>query len=436
MQLPPAPLGADELLVLLVQLGLLLLFAVVLGRLATRIGMPAVAGELCVGVLLGPTLLGHAAPAVSGWLFPADVQQFHLLDAIGQLGVVLLVGVTGIEMDLTSVRRRGGTAVRIGVAGLVVPFALGVGAGYLVPGWFLPAGLSRLVFALFVGVAMGVSAIPVIAKTLLDLNLIHRNVGQLTLAAATIDDVFGWLMLSVVASMAATGVHAGSAVLSVLRLMLFVALALAARSPVRALLRRTNQAEPAALLATAVVIVLVAAAASHALGLEAVFGALIGGLLVGSSGTVDLGKLAPLRTIVIAVLAPLFFATAGLRLDLTALGRPIVLLSACVALAVAVLGKVAGVFVGARLSGLNPWESLALGAGLNARGVIQIVVATVGLRLGVLTTVTYTIVILVAIATSLMAAPILRLAMRRLDQTEEEELRLRDRAAFNGIHTL
>jgi len=434
VRLPPAPISADALLVLLVQLAVLLMLALLLGRLAARFGLPAVAGELCVGVLLGPTVLGHAAPAVSGWLVPADPGQFHLLDSIGLLGVLLLVGMTGVEMDLASVRRRGTTALRIGAAGLAVPFALGVGAGFLVPPRFLPAGTSPLVFALFLGVAMGVSAIPVIAKTLVDLNLFHRNVGQLTLAAATVDDVFGWLMLSIVASIAGAGVRASGIALSLLHLVVFAGLAMAARPLVRVVLRRVDRiAEPGPAIAAAAVLVLGASAGSHALGLEPVFGALVAGLLISASGTVDLAKLAPLRAVVLAVLAPLFFATAGLRLDLTALAHPAVALMGLAALAIAIAGKFSGAFLGARLSGLNRWESLAIGAGLNSRGVVQIVVATVGLRLGVLSTAAYTIIILVAIITSMMAAPILRAAMRRLEQTEEEELRRREREAFTGV---
>lgn len=131
----------------------------------------------------------------------------------------------------------------------------------------------------------------------------------------------------------------------------------------------------------------------------------------------------PLRTLVISVLAPIFFATAGLRMDLTALARPAVLISAVAVLAVAVVGKFVGAYLGARASRLSHWEGLALGAGLNARGVIEVIVAMVGLRLGILNTAAYTIVVLIAIATSLMAPPTLRYAARRIEVTTEERER-------------
>jgi len=137
----------------------------------------------------------------------------------------------------------------------------------------------------------------------------------------------------------------------------------------------------------------------------------------------DIARLAPLRTVVLWVLAPIFLASAGLRMDLTSLGDPDVLLSAVVILAVAILGKFVGAYIGARASGLNSWEGLALGAGMNARGVVEVVVAMVGLRLGVLQTSTFTIIVLVAIITSVMAPPLLRLAMERVEHTAEERLR-------------
>jgi Kef-type K+ transport system membrane component KefB len=429
-----APLAADHLLILLVQLALLLLGALLLGRVAARFGLPAVVGELCVGILFGPTLLGQLAPAASDWLIPRTTEQFHLLDAVGQVGVLLLVGIAGIELDFAMVRRHRRAALTIGATGLVVPLGLGIGAGFLVPAALMSDHGDRLVLALFLGVAMCVSAIPVIAKTLADMRLLHRDVGQLTLATSVVDDVVGWLLLSVVAAMAVGGLGATSFGVLLLSLAgLLVAVFVVGRPVVRAVMRSVaRRPEPGPTAAAAVVIVLTCAAATQALGFEAVFGAFIGGALIGTSGTTNLARLAPLRTAVLAVFAPLYFATVGLRIDLTALADPVVLATAVGLVAVAVAGKFGGAFLGAMAVRLPKWEAIALGAGMNARGVIQIVVAGVGLKLGVLTTETYSIVILVAIMTSLMAPPVLRFAMRRVEHTAEEDLRRRDRAAFTG----
>ncbi|MFD8750654.1 cation:proton antiporter [Kitasatospora sp. NPDC059577] len=415
---PVAPLAAHDLMVFLLQVGLLLGLAVLLGRLFTRLGLSAVVGELFVGVLLGPSLLGHLAPGLADWLLPHDPARFHLLDAFGQVGVVLMVGVTGLQMDLGLVRRRGATAVRVSVPGILVPLGLGVGLAYLLPGSLLGTVSDRGTFALFVGVAMGVSAIPVIAKTLMELGLVHRNIGQLILCAVTVDDIVGWLLLSVVSAMATVGVSGGRVLHSLANLTVVVVLAL--------LLRRASTAAGPRIGAHPAVLVtalLLAAAGTQALGLEAVFGAFLSGLALSGTRLADPQELAPVRTVVVSVLAPVFFATAGLRMDLTALGRPPVLLAGVAVLAVAIAGKFGGAYLGSRLSRMSHWEGLALGAGMNARGVIEVVVAMVGLKLGVLSQEMYTVVILVAIVTSLMAPPLLRRLMARIEETAEERLR-------------
>ncbi|GAA4464168.1 cation:proton antiporter [Phytohabitans houttuyneae] len=423
--MPVAPIPAHPLLLLLLQVSALLGMAFLLGRLATRLGMPAVVGELSVGLLLGPSLLGWAAPAVSDWLLPQASEQVHMLDAVGQFGVLLLVAITGIHMDTGLLRRRLGTGLSVSAAGLLIPFALGMGVGMLIPAGMVGDRVDRPVFALFLGVAMSVTALPVIAKTLSDLKMLHRNVGQLTLIAGMVDDAVGWFLLSVVAAMAANGLHAGTVIESALYLVGIVAVAATVGRPVvrrvYRLVDTTPNAGPA--VALTVLLVFLASAATQAMHFEAVFGAFVVGVLIGACSGVRPAKLAPLRLVVMSVLAPLFFATAGLRMDLTELARPTVLAVALIVLACAIAGKFAGAYVGARLSRLNRWEAIALGAGMNSRGVIEVIVAMVGLRLGVLTTAGYTIVVLVAIVTSVMAPPILKWSVRRIELTAEEEAR-------------
>ncbi|WP_431971044.1 cation:proton antiporter [Nocardia sp. bgisy134] len=425
MFVPVPTLASHQLLVFLIQVGLLLVTALCLGRLAARFGMPAIVGELLVGVVLGPSLLGHLAPDLQSWLFPVDREQAHLLDAVAQIGVLLLVGITGAHLDLAMVRRRRRSALSVSLAGLLIPLTMGIALGYYLPAPTRPDSADRITFALFLGVAMCVSAIPVIAKTLSDMKLLHRDVSQLTLAAGMIDDAVGWLLLSVVAAMAADGLTLLGVGLPALNLVLFLLAATTLGRPlVRFAFRLANRSEdagPSIALATAVV--LGGAALTHALQLEAVLGAFAAGILVAQSGAAEPTRLAPLRSVVMWVLAPLFLATAGLRMDLTLLARPEVAVGALAVLAVAIVGKFAGAFLGARLSSLTTAEGLALGAGMNARGVVEVVVAMVGFRLGVIGTEAYTIIVLVAIVTSLMAPPLLRSAMRRIEHSDEEHAR-------------
>jgi Kef-type K+ transport system membrane component KefB len=431
---PISPIAPHQLLVFLLQVALLLLLALCLGRLAQRLRMPAIVGELTAGVVVGPSLVGHLAPGFVSWLLPARPEQVHLLDAVGLLGVVLLVGITGSHIDLQMLRRRRATAARVSIAGLVVPLGLGVALGVALPATLMPDHTDRRVFALFIGVAMCVSAIPVIAKMLADMRLLHRDIGQLTLAASMVDDAVGWFLLSVVSAMATVGVSVGGVSLAVLSLFGFVLSAVTVgRALVRGAMRlAARSAEPGVTVVTAVIIILLGAAATQALGMEPIFGAFVAGILVGAPAAADQVKLAPLRTVVLGVLAPLFLATAGLRMDLVALAEPRVALAAAAVLAVAIAGKFIGAYIGAKLSRLSSWQGVALGASMNARGVIEVVVAMVGLRLGVLNTASYTMVVLVALVTSLMAPPLLRLAMNRVVQNGEERTRKATHDAWAG----
>ena len=427
---PVPPIGAHQLLVLLVQLGVMLGVALVLGRAAVRLGMPAIVGELAAGLILGPSLLQHLTPGPAAWLFPRDAAAQHLLDAVGQLGVLLLVALAGMHIDLPLVRRQASTVIAVSTGGLVVPLLLGVGVAYLLPAPMLGTG-DRTLFALFLGVALCVTALPVIAKMLLEMRLLHRDVGQVIVAAAAIVDIAGWFLLSIVSGMVGSGTSGGQVVRSVAYLAMSVGFtAVVARPVVHHCLRSaTRTGEPGVAVAAVVVLVLLSSAGTQALGLEPILGAFLCGILIGSAPlTAPLTPppdLTSLRTFVIAVLAPLFFVCAGQRMDLTALCEPTVLVAGVGVLLVAIGGKFVGAYAGARLGRLGHWPGLAIAAGLNARGVVEIVIAMAGLRLGVLTTASFTVIVLVAVVTTIMAAPLLRLAARHLPVTAAEQARER-----------
>jgi Kef-type K+ transport system membrane component KefB len=421
--IPLVPLSSHAVLIFVLEIGVLLGVALLLGLLAKRLGLPPVVGELCAGILLGPSVLAHVAPDLSAWLLPASASQIHLVDAVGEIGVVLLVGLTGMSLDLGLLRRNAGRATAVGAGALLVPLGCGVAVGLALPRTLIGGGSDRATFVAFVAVAMCVSAIPVIAKTLMEMHLLHRNVGQLILCAATIDDVVGWLLLSVVAAMAVTGVRTHQVLVSVAWLIALIVICLTVARPVVGLTARlaARSKDPGPTIAVVVLVVLGFAAASQAMGMEAIVGALFGGMVLASSKWIDPARLAPLRTVVVAVLAPIFFATAGLRMNLSLLGRPAVLGAALLVLAVAMASKFAGAYISARSVRVDHWTSVAVGAGLNARGVMEVILATVGLQLGVLTTAMYTIIVLVAIITSVIAPPVLRFAVRRAPEESEEE---------------
>ena len=422
------PLGHHELLLLLAQLALLLLMARGLGELANRFRLPSVVGELLAGFVLGPTLLGTIAPDIFNGLFPQLPEQMHLLEVVSWLGVVMLLILTGLETDVGLILSKGRSAAAISLGGIIVPFATGLALGFYLPGEFIAAPDQRLVFALFIGTAMSISAIPVIAKVLMEMNVIRRDIGQVTLAAGMIDDTIGWILLSVVAGMATSG---QVNVLSAGRSVLYVALVLGisftvGRKFVALIIRSVDNriGSDTSKITALMVMALGFGAITHLMGLEAVLGAFIVGILVGQVKRFDDRVRHSFEQVTLGVFAPIFFAASGLRVNLAELTDPSVLAVGLLVLSIAIFGKFAGAYIGAKVGRLGHWEALSLGAGMNARGAMEIIVATIGLSLGILTPQMYSIILMVAIVTSLMAPPILRWTLRHVDMGEEELARL------------
>ncbi|MGI9018122.1 MAG: cation:proton antiporter [Euzebya sp.] len=439
-----ASISHDSLLLFIIQFALLLLLARTLGLLATRVGMPSVVGELTAGLLLGPTVFGALAPGLRDTVFnPSDPGQEHLLEIVSFLGVMLLLVLTGLETDIALILSRRSQALKVSLGGIVVPFATGFGLALVLPDSFVNDMSQQLTFALFLGTAMSISAIPVIAKVLIEMRIIRRDIGQLTLAAGMIDDTVGWILLSIVAGLAGSGTvslaAAGTSVLTVIG-FLVVAFTLGGVI-VGKLIRWVSKVQPGEgpLLTTLIVLALIFAAVTQSLGIEAVLGAFVLGILAGRVRRVDHRIVHTLESITLAVFAPVFFASAGLKVDLRTLSQPRVILVAALVLLVAIGGKFIGAYLGATAAKLGRWEALSLGAGMNARGALEIIVATIGLNLGVLTPEMFTIIVMVAIVTSLMAPPLLRVLLPRVPMSEEEQARL-DReegertSLLSGVH--
>jgi Kef-type K+ transport system membrane component KefB/nucleotide-binding universal stress UspA family protein len=425
-----------QLLLFWLQLLALLLFSRVLGGAMRAIGQPAVIGELAAGLVLGPSVLGHLAPGLHAWLFPADPLQRALLAGPAWVGVFLLLILTGVETDLALVRRLGRAVARVALGSLTLPVLAGVALGLGLPAAFVGAESGRLVFALFMGTALGISALPVIATILADLDLMRRNVAQVLVAAAMANDVAGWVLLGAVASLAQSGsLDAARLALTLGGLGLFLGLAFTlGQRGVDALLRtaRLRGWGLSGSLSVTLLIAIAAGALTHALGLEAVFGAFVAGIVLGRSRFHDADVVSQLDGLTRSFFAPLFFATAGLRVDLGLLREPEVLGWGVAVVLAATASKAVGAYVGAAFAGLPRREGLALGIGLNARGAIEIVVAAVGLSLGVLNSRSYALVVLMAMVTSLMAPPLLRRVLRDWRGSDEEQARLAQERQLGG----
>jgi Kef-type K+ transport system membrane component KefB len=314
-------LGHHAVLLLLVQIAVLLAMARFLGEIMRKLKQPPVIGELMAGVVLGPSILGALLPEAQHSLFPPDQHQSDLLSAISWIGVLFLLICTGLETDLALIRRRGKTALKVSAGGIVFPFIFGFALGeFLIPDRFLADHSARVVFSLFMAVAMSISAVPVIAKVLMDLKLMRRDIGQLIMAAAMTDDTIGWILLAVVAGLAKTGsVDVLTALKSVGAAVLFMIFAFTIGSPLIAKIMAVVDKRfggVSSQMSLVLVIALLAASLTHELGIEAVLGAFTIGILAGQAPRFRHEVGHTLELVTASFLAPIFFASAGVKVDL------------------------------------------------------------------------------------------------------------------------
>ncbi len=422
-------LSEHRVLLLIIQVAVLLLVARLCGELALRLGQPPVIGQLLAGILLGQSFLGMVLPELKALVFPVETTQSYLLEVVSWIGVLFLLMLTGLETDIALIRQQGRPTLFIAISGVLVPFALGAGLGFLLPPTLLTTPDSRLVLALFLGTVLSVSSVPVIAKILLDMQLLRRNVGQLILAAALAHDTLGWIILGVVASLAGGGHvdagHAGKTILGTLLFLVFSATL--GRLLVRRLLRWVNDRLRVehALLTAVIVLMLLSAAATQFIGVHAVLGAFVAGILLRESPVINERVLHPVETVTSAIFAPIFFAAAGLHVNLGVLASPPLLGMAALLTGAAALGKIAGCYWGARLAQVKHWEALSVGFGTNARGAMGLIVGIIGFSLGILTVDMFSMIIVMAVLTTAVTPPLLRWSLRQVQPEAAEEARLR-----------
>ncbi len=399
---------------LLLQLLVVLAAARAFGWLARRVGQPRVIGEMVAGLALGPSIFGALAPALAARVFPAD--GLAPLAALAHVGVLLFLLVVGLRLDLGALRMRAGAAVAMSHASIAAPFALGAALAPLLPRELAGPHVSPLAFALFLGAAMSVTAFPVLARILEERRLTGTRLGTLALAAAAVDDVSAWAILAGVVAVARAGAAggAGGAVLRALGLTaLVIVVALAARPLLRRRLLRHGGRVDAADVALVVLLALATALATEHAGVHALFGAFLAGTLVPREQGVAAALAARMEELVVTALLPAFFAFAGLRASVALIDGAALWAVFALLMLVAIAGKLGGSAIAARLSGL-PWdESLGLGILMNTRGLMELVILSIGLDVGAISPTLYAMMVLMAIATTVMTAPLLALVERR-----------------------
>lgn len=411
----------------------LILVGRLLGEAMNRIGQPSVMGQLLAGILLGPSVLGWLYPDLQHWLFASSKEQGSMLNAISQVGILLLLLLAGMETDLKLVRRVGRTAISISVTGVAVPLACGLALGWLLPESLLPDPEKRLLTSLFLGTALAISSIKIVAVVVREMEFDRRDLGQIIVASAILEDTIGWIIIAITFSLAAAGhIDFASVASSLIGTAIFlVASFTVGRRLVSFLIRWTNDnfESDFPVITTILVIMIAMALTTHFIGVHTVLGAFVSGVLIGESPILTKYIDAQLRGLILAFFMPVFFGMAGLSTDLTVLARTDILLLSIGLIVVASLGKFAGAFLGAEIGGLTRREAVAVGCGMNARGSTEIIVATIGLSLGALSQTLFTMIVTMAVATTMAMPPMLRWALARVPLRLSEKKRLEREAA-------
>jgi Kef-type K+ transport system membrane component KefB/nucleotide-binding universal stress UspA family protein len=419
--------GASEV-VFLLQLIALMLVGRLLGEGMNRIGQPSVMGMLLGGMLLGPSVLGGLWPDAQRALFPANPEQKAMLDGISQFGILLLLLLTGMETDLRLVRKVGKAALSISLTGVAVPFMCGFALGQFMPEALLPHPDQRLLTSLFLGTALSISSIKIVAAVVREMGFTRRNLGQIIVASAICEDSIGWVVIAITLGLAEAGtIDLVSVSKSVLGTAAFLIASLTiGRRIVFFLIRWANDnfESDFPVITTILVIMGVMALTTHFIGVHTVLGAFVAGVLIGESPILSKHIDEQLRGLILAFFMPVFFGIAGLSADLTVLGDPHLALMALGLIAIASVGKFAGAFIGGEIGGLTRRESLALACGMNARGSTEVIVATIGLSMGALSQNLFTMIVAMAIATTMAMPPMLRWALARVPMRKDEKERL------------
>lgn len=416
-------------LLLLFQVSTLLLAARICGEIARRVNQPAVVGELLAGILLGPSVLGAVFPATLAWVVPQTLLQGHLLEVFGLMGALFLLLITGLETDLRLIKRYFKTGLGVSFGALVLPFLSGLILGQILPADLMGPHAEREVFSLFLATAMSITAIPVIAKVLLDMGLMRREIGQTIIAAAMCDDAIGWILLSIVTGLAAgTGFSALNVLKAVGAVGIFVLFSLTVgKFLVTKTLTVLQRSKASGEMSLSLVLFFTFAWAffTQALRLEAVFGAFAMGVLFGQIPQLSADVPRRLESITLGFFAPIFFAMAGLKVNVTHLAEPRLLGICAAVILTACGGKIIGAYAGARaIGGRDKWTALSFGAGMNARGAMEIIIASIGLTHGILSQDMFSVIVVMAMITSLMAPIMLRWTLKHVKQSAEEQQRL------------
>ena len=400
------------MLILLLQIVVILALSRAMRWLFVALKQPAVIGEMVAGLMLGPSVFGWLMPGAFAVLFsPPALPSLNTLSQIGLVLFMFLVGLRLRSHSLGSTRR---VAVVVSGASIVVPVVLGALLAAAVYSRLSLPGVGLLPFALFIGAAMSITAFPVLARILIDHGLFETDIGVLAITCAAFDDVTGWLMLAGILTL----VQGGAPQVFIGRVALFLGYLALMVCVVRPLLRRLAQGSivtsgaSAARVGVMLLVMLASAVATDALGVHALFGAFFAGVMMPAGADLERSVTRLIEPVTMTLLLPLFFAFTGLRTNVQLIDNPALWLDAALFLVVAIIGKGGASMIAARVMGMRWRAAGVLGVLLNTRGLMELVILNIGFELGILSPLVYSMLVLMALITTFMTSPIVRVLSR------------------------
>jgi Kef-type K+ transport system membrane component KefB len=397
------------LAILLVQIIAIIFVARVFGWFFRKIGQPTVMGEIIAGIALGPSLVGLYFPEYSLMLFPKE--SLGNLQFLSQIGLILFMFVIGMELDLKALRNKANDAVVISHASIIIPFTLGVGLAYFIYHRFAPPGIEFVSFSLFLGIAMSITAFPVLARIVQERGIHKTRLGTIVITCAAADDITAWCILAAVIAI----VKAGSFVSSLYVIGLAILYVILMLQVVKPFLKRvgdlkySRQSLSKPVVAIFLLTLIISAYASEVIGIHALFGAFMAGAIMPENTKFRSIIIEKVEDVSVILLLPLFFVFTGLRTEIGLISEPFLLKVTGLIILVAVAGKFFGSALAAKFVGQSWRDSLTIGALMNTRGLMELVVLNIGYDLGVLTTEVFTMMVIMALVTTFMTGPALDL---------------------------
>lgn len=407
---------------LLLQVIIILAVSRVFGVVFSKLGQQTVIGEIIAGIVLGPSLFGLFFPDAFGFLFPKD--SLKVLQFLSQIGLAFFMFIIGMELDLSKIKNKAHDAVVVSHASIIFPYFLGVLLSYFVFSEFAPAGVSFISFSLFMGIAMSITAFPVLARIIQERKLTKTPLGVMAITCAAADDVTAWCILAVVIAIVKAGAI-GSALVTIGLALVYVLFMLYIVKPFIKNLsqKRVDGSEPdKTVIAIAFFILLASAYIAEIIGIHALFGAFIAGIVMPPNLLFREKLSAKVEDISVLLLLPIFFAFTGLRTQIGLLNTAHLWAMCAFVIFVAILGKFGGTTISARIVGQSWKDSLSLGALMNTRGLMELIVLNIGYDLGILSPQIFAILVLMALCTTFITGPCLNLINHLFRKEEAVQL--------------